>query len=296
MHKRDVAIIRLPWVRQPVPKTVFVLGGGGNLGAIQVGMLQAAMERDIVPDVVVGCSAGAINAAALAAQPTLGGVEQLRTVWSSVGESVFGSSGRLDALRLLTHRGPALQPNEGLRALLESSLTHGRFEHLEIPLHVVATSLRTGRERWFFGSGDVVPAVMASAALPGVFPPVIVDGEPLIDGAVVNNVPISRAYELGAHRVVVFHVGNFERPRPLPKRPIDVIVQALSIARGHRFHLDTASAVPEGVELIVLPGVDPGKLRYNDFSRSAELIERGRAAAATYLDVDRVAVGAGVTS
>jgi len=288
-----VAIIRLPWVRQPLPKTVFVLGGGGNLGAIQVGMLQAAIERGIVPDEIVGCSAGAINAAALAADPSLDGVQRLRQVWSSVGESVLGSSGRLDALRLLAHRGPALQPNDGLRELLESSLPYRRFEELEVPLHVVATSLRTGRERWFSSSGDVVPAVMASAALPGVFPPLVLDGELLIDGAVVNNVPISRAYELGADRVVVFHVGNFERARPLPKRPIDVIVQALSIARGYRFHLDTAVSAPEGVELLVLPGVDPGKLRYNDFSRSTELIERGRATAAAFLDLrDAAAVGA----
>ncbi len=271
---------------------MFVLGGGGNLGAIQVGMLQAAIERGIVPDEVVGCSAGAINAAAVAADPTVDGVKRLRTVWSSVGESVLGSSGRLDALRLLTHRGPALQPNEGLRVLLESSLPSLRFEDLAVPLHVVATSLRTGRERWFSTSGDVVPAVLASAALPGVFPPIVVDGELLIDGAVVNNVPISRAYELGADRVVVFHVGNFERPRLLPKRPIDVIVQALSIARGFRFHLDIASTAPEGVELIVLPGIDPGKLRYNDFSRSRELVERGKAAAAAHLDLHAEAVGA----
>lgn len=288
-----MAIIRLPWVRQTLPKTVFVLGGGGNLGAIQVGMLQAAIERGIVPDEVVGCSAGAINAAALAADPSLDGVQRLREVWSSVGESVFGSSGRLDALRLLAHRGPALQSSEGLRELLESSLPHRRFEELEVPLHVVATSLRTGRERWFSSAGDIVPAVMASAALPGVFPPLVLDGELLIDGAVVNNVPISRAYELGADRVVVFHVGNFERARPLPKRPIDVIVQALSIARGYRFHLDTAVSAPEGVELLILPGVDPGKLRYNDFSRSSELIERGRATAAAFLDLrDAAAVGA----
>jgi NTE family protein len=280
-----------------VPKTVFVLGGGGNLGAIQVGMMQAVMARGIVPDEVVGCSAGAINAAAIATDPTLDGIERLRDVWSSVGDSVLGSSGRFDAVRLLTHRGPSLQANDGLRALLESALPHRRFEQLPVPLHVVATSLRTGRERWFSSSGDVVSAVLASAALPGVFPPVVLDdGEPLIDGAVVNNVPISRAYELGANRVVVFHVGNFERARPLPKRPIDVIVQSLSIARGFRFHLDTAMTAPEGVELIVLPGVDPGRLRYNDFSRSGELIERGRASAAAFLDVRQEAVGAGAPS
>ena len=269
-----------------------MLGGGGNLGAIQVGMVEAVIERGIVPDEIVGCSAGAVNAAALAADPTLDGVERLRAIWSEVGESILGSSGRFEALRLLTHRGSSLQPNDGLRTLLDSSLDGRRtFEEFSIPFHVVATSLRTGRERWF-SRGDVIDPILASAALPGVFPPVEVGGELLIDGAVVNNVPISKAYELGATRVVVFHVGNFERARPTPKRPIDVIVQALSIARGYRFHLETASTAPEGVELIVLPGVDPGKLRYNDFSRSRELAARGKAAAAAHLDVSVDAVGA----
>ena len=288
----DVAILRLPWVRHAAPRTVFVLGGGGNLGAIQVGMLEAVIERGILPDEIVGCSAGAVNAVALAADPTYDGVERLRSSWTQVGDSVFGSGGRLEALRLLTHRGASLQSSDGLRALLRSSLDGRRtFDDFPVPLHVVATSLRTGRERWF-SRGDVVDAVLASAALPGVFPPVEVDGELLIDGAVVNNVPISKAYELGATRVVVFHVGNFQRARPAPKRPIDVLVQALSIARGYRFHLDTEAEVPEGVELVVLPGVDPGKLRYNDFSRSRELAARGKAAAAAHLDIALEAVGA----
>lgn len=287
-----MAILRLPWVKHAEPHTVFVLGGGGNLGAIQVGMLQAVMERGIFPDEVVGCSVGAINAAGLAADPSPSGIERLRSLWLSVGDSVLGSPGRLEALRLLTHRGMSLQNNDGLRSLLSGALEdRRRFDEFAVPFHVVATSLRTGRERWF-STGDVIDPILASAALPGVFPPVSIDGELLIDGAVVDNVPISRAYERGATRVVVFHVGNFERPRAEPKRPIDVIVQALSIARGFRFHLDVAAAAPEGVELIVLPGIDPGKLRYNDFSRSLELIERGRTVAGAYLDLEAEAVGA----
>jgi NTE family protein len=269
---------------------VFVLGGGGNLGAIQVGMLQAALDRDVVPDAIVGCSAGAINAAALAADPTRDGIASLRTLWSSVGKSVLGSSGRLEALRLLTHRGMGLQTNDALRALLVRSFGGTRtFAEFAIPFEVVATSLRSGRERWF-SSGNVIDAVLASAALPGILPPVAIDGELFIDGAVVDNVPISRAFALGATRVVVFHVGNFDRARPMPKRPIDVMVQAFSIARGYRFHLETAAIAPEGVEVIVLPGVNPGKLRYNDFSRSAELIESGHAAASAFFQTGAIDV------
>ena len=278
----SMAIIRLPWVKAIHPKTVFVLGGGGNLGAIQVGMLKAVIERGIAPDEIVGCSVGAINAAAVAASPTVEGMERLRDLWLTVPDTAMASS-RFEAIRLLTTRGNALQPNNGLRMLLESLLEHDRFEQFKVPFHVVATALRTGREEWF-SKGDVIGPILASAALPGVFPPVTVNGQTYIDGGVVNNVPISKAYELEATRVVVFHVGNFERPRPEPKRPIDVMIQAFSIARGSRFHIDLTKDAPAGVELIVLPGVNPGKLKYNDFTRSSQLIERGYATTAAHLD------------
>ncbi|HVM08679.1 MAG TPA: patatin-like phospholipase family protein [Acidimicrobiales bacterium] len=281
------AIIRLPWVKTPQAKTVFVLGGGGNLGAIQVGMLRAVVERGIAPDEIVGCSVGAINASALASDPTVEGIHRLQELWLTVPDTAMAAT-RFEALRLLT-RGTALQPNSGLRMLIEEMLEHRRFEEFPVPFHVVATSMRTGHERWF-SEGDVVGPILASAALPGVFPPVTINGETFIDGGVVNNVPISKAYDLRATRVVVFHVGNFERARPEPKRPIDVMIQAFSIARGHRFHLDLTSSAPDGVELLVLPGVNPGKLRYNDFSRSTELIERGYEATAAHLDTVDLAI------
>lgn len=268
---------------------MFVLGGGGNLGAIQVGMLQSVLEQGIRPDAIVACSAGAINGAALAADPTVDGIARLAELWRTVPEAAM-AGGRFDAVRLLTRRGVALQDNSGLRSLLQAMLPVETFEDFTIPLQVVATSLRTGRERWF-SSGPLLPAVLASAALPGVFPPVTIAGETLIDGGVVNNVPVSRAVELGASRVVVFHVGNFDRPRPQPRRPIDVIIQAFSIARSARFHIDVERGAPPGVEMIVLPGVDPGKLRYNDFSKSAQLIERGRLAATAHLHESLAAVG-----
>jgi NTE family protein len=289
-----MSILHLPWVRRPehegpgAPRTAFVLGGGGNLGAIQVGMLRAVLERGIVPDVVVGCSVGAINAAAIAADPTLTGVELMRDVWLSIKDDVICPSGRLTGIKLLTHRGHSLQPNDGLRNLLDTHLKYTTFEEFPVPFEVVATSLATGRERWF-STGPVVDPILASAALPAVFPPVEIDGEQLIDGGVVDNVPVGRAAKLGATRIVVFHVGNFERPRPLPKKPIDVLVQSFSIARNHRFLRDVHEP-PEGAELVVLPGVDPGKLRYDDFRHSRRLIEQGYAHTAHWLDQADAAV------
>ena len=272
---------RRPWRR--APRTVFVLGGGGNLGALQVGMLQAVLERGIVPDELVGCSAGALNAAMLASDPTADGLDKLRTLWMSSGEDIVAPFSRFDGVRLLTHRGVSLQSNDGLRRLVEANLPHRRFEDFPVPLHVVATSLKTNSERWF-SSGPVVDPILASAALPAIFPPVEIEGDVLIDGGVLNNVPVSKAHQLNPDRIYVFHVGNFSRPRPVPKKPIDVLLQAFSISRSYRFETETRQPASPGVEVVVLPSVDPGKLKYNDFSHSAEHIERGRAATSTFLD------------
>lgn len=276
-----MSILHLRRAKRHRPRTVFVLGGGGNLGAIQVGMLRAVMERGLTPDAVVGCSVGAINGAAVAADPTVDGIRRLEDVWASLADDVICPAGRLSSLRLLG-RNRSLQPNDGLRRLLETWLPYRSFEEAALPLHVVATSLETGQDRWF-ASGPVIDPVLASAALPGVFPPVEIGGELLIDGGVVDNVPVSKAVALGAERIVVLHVGNFERRRPAPKRPIDVLVQSFSIARNHRFLREMASP-PEGVELVVVPSVDPGPLRYDDFRHSPRLIAAGYTAAAGYLD------------
>jgi len=265
--------------------TAFVLGGGGNLGAIQVGMLRALVQRGIVPDALFGCSVGAINAAALAADPTTTGVEQLTEIWSQLDSEVVCPPGRLSGLLLLTRKYRSLQSNDALRRLLETSLSYRDIEQTPIPVEVVATSLRTGRDHWFT-KGPIIPAVLASAALPAVFPPVEIDGERFIDGAVVDNVPISRAVKGGFTRIYVLHVGNFDRPRPEPKRPIDALLQSFSIARNYRFQAER-DAPPEGVELNVLPSIDPGPIKPNDFGKSKGLIERAYAATSAFLEGGR---------
>jgi NTE family protein len=245
-------------------------------------MLQALFERDITPDVLVGCSVGALNAAAIAAQPGLDGVDRLRHVWLDPTTWQVFSSRKLTGPWLLLKKARSMVTNDRIRRLIETTVRERRFEELALPLHVVATSLHTGHPAWFH-QGAVVEPILASAALPAILPPVEIDGEPYIDGAVVDNVPISRAVELGVDRVVVLHVGNFPRPRPNPQRPLDVLLQAFSIARNERFARESARSY-DGVEVVVLPGVDPGPIKRNDFSKTAALITRAHAAAASYLD------------
>jgi NTE family protein len=268
-------------LRKPTPDTAFVLGGGGNLGAVQIGMLQALFEAGIEPEVVIGCSVGALNAAGLGADPSVAGVRHLRQIWLNLDGDELWPAGRISGLWMLGRKGQAIQPNTGLRRLIERTLPYKRLEDAVLPVHVNATSLHTGRGHWFT-SGPAVDAILASAALPAVFPPVVVDGEAYIDGGVVDNVPISRAVALGARRIFVLHVGNFARARQLPKRPIDVLLQSFSIARNHRFLAETDEP-PRDVEFVVLPGVDPGRIRRNDFGKSRQLMDRAYLAAREFL-------------
>ena len=263
-------------------RTAFVLGGGGNLGAVQIGMLQALFEREMNPDLLIGCSVGALNAAAIASTPSMDGVERLRRVWLDPTTWQVFSSGKLTGPWLLFKKGRSMVSNERVRRLIESTVTERRFEDFTLPLHVVATSLNTGHAAWF-DRGPAVEPILASAALPAVLPPVEIDGEPFIDGGVVDNVPISRAVSLGVRRVVVLHVGNFARPRPNAQRPLDVLLQAFSIARNERFARESATAY-DGVDVIVLPGIDPGPIKRNDFSKTEALITRAHSVASSFLD------------
>jgi NTE family protein len=252
-------------------------------------MLGALIERGIVPDLVLGTSVGAINGVAVAAEPSLAGVERLTAMWSDIDRGdVFGGSvlGRLTTLaRSRTH----LHANESLRALLTEGIPVGRIEDLAVPFQCVAASIERAAEHWF-ADGPVVDAVLASASVPGVLPPVEIGGEHFIDGGIVNSIPVSRAVALGAQRIFVLHVGRLERPLEPPRWPWEVALVAFEIARRHRFLGDMA-ALPEDVEAHVLPTgqqqvpryTDLSQFRYRDTSGVRERIARSREASAAYL-------------
>src|SRR5450631_2687006 len=160
------------------PGTAFVLSGGGNQGVAQVGMLRALFERGIVPDVVVGTSAGALNGASIATSPTLEKVDDLQRVWVGLrGEQVFPGGAIKRAWNIL-RRDDHLSPNEGLLAVVEAAGVAPDFAGLAVPLRVVTTDLDTGDEILFV-AGSTIPALLASAAIPGIFPPVELHGQRL---------------------------------------------------------------------------------------------------------------------
>lgn len=255
------------------PKVAFVLAGGGNRGAAQVGMLKALTQRGIIADLVVAVSVGAINGAAYAANPTTKGVDILADIWNSLrGEDIFPGGFLHGRWQFLQHK-EAAYPPDGLRNLIERSLGYENLEQAKIPLEVVATSMADGGERWF-SSGPVIDTIMASATLPGVFPPVWLNGEPLIDGGVVNDVPISRAIELGAKQIFVFLCGPFDYVPQEHKRPIETLLVAFSIAVQSRFRREMAN-LPKDVKVVVLD-ISPGPtLNYSDFSRTEQFMRDG---------------------
>jgi NTE family protein len=269
-------------------EVAFVLGGGGVLGAHEVGMLQALAEAGIRPDLVLGTSVGALNGVFVAAHRDPGAaVPELAAVWrEGAAAEAFGGS-LFGRVRTLARSGTHLHANEPLRALLEG-LPVQRIEELALPFQCVAASIERAAAHWF-SAGPIVPAVLASAAVPGLLPPVRVGDEHFFDGGLVHSIPIGRALELGARTVYVLHVGRIERPLQVPTRPWEVGLVAFEIARRHRFAEDMA-AVPTGVTVHVLPagtdtqaGVDLSQLRYRDASRVDEHIERAHEASAAYL-------------
>jgi NTE family protein len=263
-------------------KVAFVLSGGGNLGAIQVGMLRALVERDIRADLVLGCSVGALNGAAYAADPTAAGVRNLETLWMGIDDDEVMPSGWLPPSVMMARRRPAVHDNAGLRRLVEDALPVDRFEGLQVPFHCVATAVEPAAEAWF-SSGPLIDPILASSALPGIFPLVQIGDLRYMDGAIVNDVPVTKAVALGARTIYVLHVGTLDRPWLDPKRPLDVVVQAYWIARRHRYHEDL-DALPSRIKVVVLPVGAPPRLKYNDFSHTLELITQAYAATAAHLD------------
>lgn len=259
----------------------FVLSSGANLGAAQVGMLRALVERDITPDVIVGCSVGAINGAGLAEDPTQAGIARLARVWSATDGEQLMPRRRVPPAVALWRRGESVHPGDGLQQLVRRALTVETFEELPVPFHCVATDVQEERERWF-DSGPLADAVLASSAMPAMFPPVEIDGRPYIDGAVLNDVPVRHAAELGARTLYVLEVG-LSRALPEPRRPLDMAIQAYWVARRNRYKREL-DALPDHFAVHVMPDGGPHQLRVHDFTRSAELIRASYLASTAYLD------------
>jgi NTE family protein len=266
------------------PSTAFVLGGGGILGAAEVGMLHALLERGITPDLIVGSSVGALNGAFIAAEPTTAMVRRMVEMWTGLSDrGVFGGS-VFSQVSTLARHGTHVHSNDALRRLIEEGLGTIEFADLAVRFECVAACIERAAATWF-SSGPVPPAVLASCAVPGLLPAVEIKGEHFFDGGLVRSVPIARAAELGARRIFVLHVGRLEQPLKPPTRPWQVALVAFEIARRHQFGEELAS-LSKDVEVHVLPSGSAAphlSMRYRSTSDVRARIDAAHDATADFL-------------
>ena len=269
----------------------FVLGGGGILGASEVGMLRALLAAGVLPDVVVGTSVGAVNGSFLAADPTEAAVDRLAEMWvRASGSGVFTDSLVARAQRVARLAGH-LHSSAALEDLLHHEFGGRRIEDLPVRFQCVAAQIETASARWF-ERGSIVDAVLASSAVPGLLPAREIDGAHYVDGGLVHSIPVSRALDLGATTVYVLQVGRIEHPLRAPRWPWEVGLVAFEIARRYRFNEEIAR-VPEGVAVHILPSGSersPGMtLSYRGARQVAARIDAAATATQAYLE--RVGVG-----
>lgn len=246
-------------------------------------MLRALFERHIAPDLIIGTSIGAVNGAYIASRPaTVDTADALADMWLRLhGYEVFMPepvTGLLGLMGLSDH----FMPGFALRRILRRHNDIERLEDSPIPLHVVATDVRNGVERRL-SRGRTEAAVMASAAVPGVFPAVEFDGYHLVDGGVASNTPASDAIELGAETVYVLPTGHgCDLPRP-PRSALGMAIHANTLLLSRRTLIDLQRLAGRA-RLIVLPPPCPQRVHPADFRHARTLIDSGYAETAGVLD------------
>lgn len=247
---------RLGGVLAPPPagaRLAFALGGGGFLGATQVGCLEALHEAGLVPDLLVGTSVGALNGAWLARSPALDGLAQLKKIWTSIRtQDVFGGGWAAVATRFLLGR-DHLYANTRLRTLITTHLREATFEDLRIPLYVTATNMTNGGLE-VFHSGPLLPALLASTAIPGVLPSVVINGLNYLDGALLGDCNVGTAWQQGATHVIAL-----KSPVPPPGKGFGIfepVARALQASLGRLWQMEVEWARGRCHTLTLCPEVD----------------------------------------
>ena len=265
---------------RPGGRTAFVFAGGGSLGAIQVGMLRTLLSYDVRPDFLVGASVGAINASYFAASPDSDGVAALERIWAGLRRSDVFPLSVMNAFGLLRHPGHLADP-AGLHRLIETNLPYRRLEEASIPLHIMATNQQGEPVR--LSSGLAVEAILASTAIPGVFPPVDVDGEALMDGAIAANTPLCLAAELGASRIIILPTGYACALEEPPRRAVAKALHAVTLLIAWQL-MHELERISQDIEVHLVPTLCPLAVSPFDFSAARELIERAAHSAKKWID------------
>jgi len=235
------------------------LGGGFARGFAHLGVLQVLEENRIPVSHIAGTSVGSILGAAYASGAPLA------NIISTCRTLRFRDIARWRVSRL------GLASNQRLGALIERVFKSRQFETLRIPLAVVATDLTSG-EPVVFRQGNLVDAIRASCAFPGLFEPVQIGTRCLADGGLVAPVPTRAAREIGATSVIGISVGMQDGHRGVPTNIFQVVSRAVSAAQKHQLEIWERHA-----DLVLRPDVQ--SLAWDDFDRAEEAIQSGAAAA-----------------
>ena len=265
-----------------LPRPVgFVLGGGGSLGAVQVGMLEALTDQRVTPDLVTGTSVGSLNGAVIARNPT-GAANRLSHAWARITRNQIFPGGLLAQARTLQHSKTHLFPNTGLAAVIADFLgATTTFDDLTLPFAAVTMDIATAAP-FVIDAGSLLPALLASAAIPGVFPPVDHDGRRLYDGGVVANVPLRQAVAMGARSLVVLDCTFPGHLLPPPESLAETVLFTAMVTMRSQSILE-APLVAAHVPVVYLPGPAACRCSPFNFDFTELLIEGAYEAALSFL-------------
>ena len=261
-------------------KTAFVLTGGGSLGAVQVGMLRALLASGVQPDFVVGASVGAINASYFACLPNTEGIANLEKIWAGLRRSDIFPFTLASVIGLLRNPG-SLVDSRGLRRVIEANLPCAKLQDTKIPLTIMATDLRgigVG-----LSTGPAVEAILASSAIPGIFPPVQIGGELLMDGAVAANTPVRLAAQLGASRIIILPTGYACALKEPPRTPVGKALHAVTLMIAWQL-MHELESIPAEVQVHLAPTLCPLAVSPFDFSSARELIDRATSSTRKWIE------------
>lgn len=269
------------------PKTAMVLSGGGSLGAVQVGMLQALSRAGLHFDFIVGASVGALNGAFYAQHPCAQGADRLAGLWGSLQRKDVFPLTLLAGLRALLFGRDHLVESTALRRLIGRALQVQAFAQLQVPLHIVTTDV-LGGEEVLLSTGRLDAALLASTAIPVVFPPVGVGEHLLMDGGVSSNTPLASAVALGAERIIVLPTGMSCALEAPPRNMAALALHVLGLLSMRQLDRDVAIYAQQA-QITIVPPLCPLAVSALDFSCTAELIERTRLQTAQWLENDGLA-------
>jgi NTE family protein len=264
----------------PRPVAV-VVGAGGVLGAAHVGVGYALEQRGFVPDMIIGTSVGALNGAIAAAHPD-SAAPWLDHVWTQLSRREVYPLGYLSSRA-------SVFTDRGLRRLIARAGLPPRIEQLAVPFTAVAMDLVTGAPV-LLDHGDLESALLASAAIPGMLPPVDREGRTLVDGGVIAYVPVLAALQAGAASVVVLSIGPESWPlRPtIPRRRAGAVAARAGLLLLHHQIERDLHEVSKHIPTVVLPtGIEDWPAPW-DFGHSQRLISTASRTAGRFLDGLRI--------